>query len=203
LIRLDIGRFTRRAVVEDAEPRSEHSLEVIHQRLRDSVEDLSRLLDDGSSRTCYMPTEALMQALGSLMPPERMGVFAGRWMGGRFVSSTLYDVTGHAHRSYVRADPRALGDALLAFERAGVELAVWIHSHPGAGPGATVPSSIDRQQYANWSRHYGTQLIGMIVVRDGYIRVWGDAVESGRAGLAFLGDGLDPLEGYTHVYRLR
>jgi len=203
VIQLNIGRLPARDLDVDPDARRDRSLGAIHGRLQDTVEDLSRLLDEESCRTCYVPTEVLMHAVTRLMPPERMGVLAGRWFGGRFVISTMYDVTGPAHRSYVRADAGALGEALVAFECAGVELAAWIHSHPGVGPGATVPSAIDRQQYANWCRHYGIHLIGMIVVRDGHIRVWGDAVDAGRAKLAIIGGGVAAVEGISHVYRLR
>lgn len=90
----------------------------------------------------------------------------------------------------------------MTFERAGVQVAGWLHSHPGSGPGATMPSHIDRRQYAEWRRHYGDRLVGIIVVADGHVRLWGDAVESGHLRVELVGTGVHQLQEDHHVYRL-
>jgi hypothetical protein len=201
MIELNIGRYKKaqsRVNEADAQP----SLMGALHDLQRAADGLGRLAEGEHGRTCYVPAETLIPACRQLFPPERMGVLGGRWIAGRFLLTAMFDVTGRADHVYVKADPAALGRALVAFDRAGVELAAWVHSHPGSGPAATTPSGIDRQQYANWTRDFGTRLVGFIAVRDGYVRAWGDAIDTGRVQLVILGDGVEGVEGHRHVYRV-
>lgn len=202
MIQLRLGNpHSRPADDEPPVPRDD-SLDRIERQLSETIADLAAVMDERRRTTVYVASETLMHAVTALMPAERMGVLAGRWIGRRFILTSLYDVTGTAHRAHVRADPDALGRALMAFERSGVELAAWVHSHPGTGPTATTPSGIDRQQYLQWSRDYGQRLIGITAVRDGHVRVWGEAIEATRVRIELLGQGVTPVGGHRHVYRL-
>jgi proteasome lid subunit RPN8/RPN11 len=197
-LRIEAPRNPREAI-EPPRP----SLEQIERTFRGAVDDLAVLLDQTRRAVCHIPTELIMQATSLLIPPERMGVIGGRSVGGYFVLGTLFDVTGVAHRAHVRADPHKLAAALLALERSGAHVAAWVHSHPGHGPRATAPSEIDRVQYAEWTRDFSAQLVGIIVVADGYVRLWGDAVECRKVRAEWLGDGVSAVQGHAHVYRLR
>lgn len=178
------------------------SLDAIERDLHRAFKDLSLLLDRRRQATMYLPSDVLVHAWPALMPPERMGVIAGRELDRRFILSGMYDVTGRASRSHVQADRHKLAQALLSFERTGLEFSAWIHSHPGHGPGATTPSATDRAQYADWTRDYNPGLLGLIVVKDGHLRLWGEAVETGTVRVEIVGAGLRPLPGHRHVYRL-
>jgi proteasome lid subunit RPN8/RPN11 len=199
LIRLNLS-----ATVPAPEPVEKRavSLELIEDEFRLACMDLAAFLDETRRSSTIIPSELLFQAVDLLMPAERMAVVAGRRFGGRLVLGTFYDVTGAAHNAHVRADPRKLGQALIAFERAGVEIAGWIHSHPGGGPLATAPSHIDRAQYSEWVRDFSRKLVGIIVVRDGFVRLWGDAIESGAVRADIPAKGVKTVQGHRHVYRL-
>jgi proteasome lid subunit RPN8/RPN11 len=178
------------------------SLDTFEREAERLMADLRDIIGVTRSRTICIPSELLLQAVDTLMPAERMGVLGGRQVGDRFILSTLSDVTGRGHIAHVTADPRKLANALLMMERAGARLAAWIHSHPGRGPSATMPSAIDRDQYADWVRHYSETLVGIIVVRDGFIRFWGDAVESGRSRVEVLGGDVRGAGEGRNVFRL-
>jgi proteasome lid subunit RPN8/RPN11 len=178
------------------------SLTSIENRLNSVLLDLSSALQQAKQSTVLVPSELLYQAVHQLCPAERMGVMPVRSIMGRTVLGSLHDVTGVGQPVHVRADPARLAAALIGFERAGAALGGWIHSHPGLGPGATMPSNIDRAQYADWLHDYSQRLIGLIVVADGFVRFWGDAVESGSTHIEIVGDGVCQLRGHRHVYRL-
>lgn len=198
MISLHLDRIVHQPAVES--PRV--FIEQVERDLRRLVSDLSALLDVAQRRTIYIPSELLLQAGELLMPPERMGILGGRMIGDRFVLCTLHDVTGLGHHAHVTADSGKLTRALVSFERAGAALAGWVHSHPGTGADATAPSGIDRAQYADWIRDYTDRLVGVIVVRDGFVRLWGEAVESGRVRVQVLGDGVRATAEGRNVLKL-
>ena len=202
MIQLNLRQELPRRGDDERVPVPDVSLERIERTLHQAMFELSLVVDERRRTTTYVPSDMLLHASTALMPAERMGIIAGRWIGHHFLLTTLYDVTGAAHRAHVRADPDALGRALLAFERTGAELAGWIHSHPGSGPLATSPSRIDREQYEQWKRDFGSRLLGIILVRDGHVRLWGDGIETGRVRVELLGNGITPVLGHHHVYRL-
>lgn len=152
----------------------------------------------------FVPTELLFEAHRILLPPERMALISGRVMDGKTMLTAMFDVTplGLVNSGHVQGDPKTLAQTLIAMEQSGSYLAAWIHSHPCRGPHATTPSPTDRRQYADLVRHYTADLIGLIVVADRYVRVWGDAVESGRISVEFIGSGVEAVQEAQHVYRL-
>jgi proteasome lid subunit RPN8/RPN11 len=178
------------------------SLERVERDATRLMADLAALLGEARRRTLLIPSDLLFHAVDSLLPPERMAVAAGRLVGGRLVLGAMYDVTGRAHRAHVRADPAKLSRALMAYERSGAALACWLHSHPGSGPASTTPSATDRDQYADWIRDYGRALVGVIVVEDGFVRLWGEGIESGAIRVEVAGDGVRAVSGGSHVYRV-
>lgn len=70
---------------------------------------------------------------------------------------------------FVRASAKAVGDVLIEVIEQGTELHICAHSHPGASAGATTPSSTDVQCLGKLQKA-GSQAIGCIVTRDGYLR---------------------------------
>jgi hypothetical protein len=70
---------------------------------------------------------------------------------------------------FVRASARSVADVLIPIIEQGAELHICAHSHPGGGAGATTPSSTDIECLGKLQRN-GSQAIGCIVTRDGYVR---------------------------------
>lgn len=191
--------------ISQTEKRPAVTLESLYDRLNGAAADCAALLEQQHAATVHVPSDLMFQAAVTLFPPERMAVIGGRRQNGRLTLGASYDVTGTGpgtHRAHVEADRGLLRVALIGFERAGVELAAWFHSHPGGGPTATHPSQIDRAQYRDWTRHFSPRLLCVIFVADGHFRLWGEAVECGLVRTAFIGEGVERVEGERHVYRL-
>ncbi len=70
---------------------------------------------------------------------------------------------------FVRATAKSVADILIPIIEQGAELHMCAHSHPGSSAGATTPSSIDIECLGKLQKA-GSQAIGCIVTRDGYVR---------------------------------
>lgn len=156
----------------------------------------------GAARHILIAPDVLFQAHHGLFPAERMLVASGRRTGDKTELGALFDVTGEHHAVHVQADPALLARALIAMELSGTHLACWIHSHPGVGADATHPSAIDHRQHADWIRDYTPALLGIIIVRDGWIRLWGTAIEKGTALVDVTGPGVTRESNDGDLYRL-
>lgn len=155
-----------------------------------------------SGQIMNLSSAMLFQIRQSLFPPERMLVGGARRKDRSIRIEALFDVTGEASQSGVKADPDRLGQALIAMAESGTYFGLWIHSHPGSGSGATHPSSIDTTQHADWLRDYSPDLVSAIMVRDRYVRFWGTALETGKVDLAIEGKGVEVVSVEEKVYRL-
>lgn len=144
----------------------------------------------------------IFQLSQSLFPAERMIIGACRKSNGNISVDAVFDVTGDASASGVKADPDKLGQALIAMAETGTYFGLWIHSHPGSGRSATHPSSIDLRQHADWLKHYSADLVSAIMVRDRYIRFWGTAAENGKVTIAVEGVGIECVSPSENIYRL-
>ena len=152
----------------------------------------------------FFPTDLMVTAWRQLFPAERMIVFGGRTtsLGVRITSAT--DVTEPRPSAvHVYACPERMTRTLMDFEHTGAHLAIWMHSHPGEGPRSTYPSATDLKQEKELRRHYSQRLVNIIAVRDGWLRLWGPAVENGVVKVQWLGDGIESQPGDTHVYRVK
>lgn len=168
--------------------------------------DLAPQVDTVAVARIIIPAELLFQARQALFPAERMQVVAGRRHGSTVQLSAPFDVTGECSGSHVRADNAKVNDALVGMTRSGGFLAMWLHSHPGEGPAATHPSMIDRTQHQEWLEHYWPNLLGAIMVRDGFCRLFGDAVEQGVMDITIQGIGVELIKEETNgsgkLYRI-
>ncbi len=158
-----------------------------------------------TAQQVLVPSDSLYQAYSLLFPAERMLVIAGmRADAERLRLGAVFDVTNTSttqlHQAHVQADSHKLGQALRMMDYSGTALGAWVHSHPGTGSRATFPSQIDSSQHHRWLRHYPATLISIIMVEDGFFRVFGSAIENGRVQLQFDGKGIVQEE--NHVYRL-
>lgn len=152
-----------------------------------------------------VPSDSLYQAYSLLFPAEHMLVIAGMHTDTEILRlGAVFDVTDmsgtHLHQAHVQADSHKLGRALRMMDYSGTELGAWVHSHPGSGSQATLPSHIDINQHQQWLRHYPANLISIIMVEDGFFRVFGKAIENGHIKLQFEGKGIVQEE--KDVYRL-
>jgi proteasome lid subunit RPN8/RPN11 len=153
-------------------------------------------------RRIVVPGDLLYQAHHTLFPPERMLVAAGRRTGGTPTLGAVFEVTGANSAGHVKADPTRLARALIAMDLSGTYLAAWLHSHPGSGPGATRPSSIDLNQHQDWIRDYSPALLSAVVVVDGWIRFWGTALEADQIEVGVVGPGVITEDKDGYLYRL-
>ena len=147
-----------------------------------------------------IPVELIYQIYSSLFPAERMIVTSGRKAGKDIRLGAAFDVTGKSEPGHVAANPVSMGNTLMAMEKTGSYFASWWHSHPGKGEWALGPSQEDHEQYSGLVQHYSKNLLGVIMVADGWLRFWGDAVVQKKISLEFIGNGLRK-EG-DNVYRL-
>ena len=68
-----------------------------------------------------------------------------------------------------------------------------LHSHLGEGPAATVPDPTDSDQHKYWVNHQWPLLISAIIVKDGYVRLFGDAVERKLLAVVIEGVGVEQV----------
>jgi hypothetical protein len=155
-----------------------------------------------AKRIMELHSAKMFELRQSLFPAERMIVGAGRRSDKVVTIEALFDVTGNANAGGVKAHPDRLGQALIAMSQSGTHFALWIHSHPGRGPGMTHPSSIDLRQHADWLKNYSPDLVSAIMVEDRYFRFWGTALETGTMAVSVMGDGVASVSADEHVYRL-
>jgi proteasome lid subunit RPN8/RPN11 len=150
-----------------------------------------------------IPTDLMFAAWRQLFPAERMFIFGARQTKRGIRATSLADVTEpRPSVVHVRACPEKMATTLIDLERTGAHFGVWVHSHPGEGSRATFPSVIDLNQEKDLRRHYSDRLIGIIAVRDGWLRVWGEAIKSDRVRVHWSGRGIEAHSGEAHVYRL-
>jgi proteasome lid subunit RPN8/RPN11 len=159
--------------------------------------------DEGSDKRIIIPTDLMFAAWRQLFPAERMLVFGARQTKRGVRVTSLSDVTEpHPSVAHVRACPERMATCLVDFERTGAHLGVWVHSHPGEGFRATFPSGIDLNQDKDLRQHYSDRLVGIIAVRDGWLRVWGEAITRQGVRIQWSGRGVERHPGEEHVYRL-
>jgi proteasome lid subunit RPN8/RPN11 len=146
----------------------------------------------------------LFSAFRQLFPAERMVIMGGRPCRGTIRVTSVIDVTeARPSVAHVRADRGLLANALVDLSRSGAHLSIWMHSHPGTGTAATFPSSIDLTQEEDLLRHYSNRLVCLIAVQDGFVRVWGRAIDDGSVTLRWQGRGIASHRGEPHVYQLQ
>jgi proteasome lid subunit RPN8/RPN11 len=156
--------------------------------------DVAETHDRKTVRTLEIHAEQLYHFQHATMPPERMFVVAGRIAGNRAVLGSAFEVTGTSSGGHCQADPSRLGRALIAMANTETVLALWLHSHPGLGANATHPSNTDLRQHKEWIVDYSPRLVSAITVSDGYIRLWGDAIEQGSVRPEIVGPGVEVAE---------
>ena len=177
---------------------------VVLKKLTDTnkeLEAVSRAVASTATKV-IVPVDLLYQVHQELFPAERMMVTSGRRHGSQVRLGAAFDVTGEHHAAHVCADPQKLAQALVAMERSGAHFACWWHSHPGTSPLATTPSCEDHEQFAGLVQNYSENLLGVIMVADGWIRFWGQAIEAGRIELDFIGTGIHRENRNDPIYRL-
>jgi proteasome lid subunit RPN8/RPN11 len=159
--------------------------------------------DTSIARRVVIPLDLLIVAWRAVFPPERMMILIGRSDNETVRITSIRDVTWERRSvAYVKASSVLLSQALLDSEVSGARLVGWLHSHPGSGIGASIPSSIDLAQDADWRRDFGDGFVGLITTADGWVRGFGRAVDDSIVALSFEGFGIQQIHGDRHVYRL-
>ncbi len=181
--------------------------EVINYTSESKTEAETKLLPSAVSNSVEIPrmiisSTLLYQLHHSLFPAERMLIGAGRKNGQNIEIEGIFDVTGKASSGYVKADANRLGRALIVMSETEKYFALWIHSHPGRGKGATHQSTTDINQEAEWLKDYSPNLVNAILVEDGFIRFWGKAIEEKRITVEINGAGIIKDSANESIYRL-
>ena len=103
-----------------------------------------------------------------------------------------------AEKSRVGAtpDPTSQLAALTELDQRGERLLAVLHSHPGRGAGATMPSSVDRATQDGLEK-MGYPTIGAIFSRDGFVRFFS---VNRRFRVAVSGAGVEPAG--DRIFRL-
>ena len=161
-----------------------------------------RVVPSGAQRI-VVPTDLMFAAFRQLFPAERMVIFGGRTSHEITRVTSVWDVTeASPSAAHVRAATEKLTTALLDFDRASAHWALWMHSHPGEGARATHPSSTDLAQDRDIRAHHSSNLVGIIAVRDGWLRLFGSALEGGHVQIVWRGRGIVSSPENPHVFRL-
>ena len=143
--------------------------------------------------TVVIPSALLLQAKQALFRAERMQVISGRRVGRTVHLEAPIDVTGESSNGHIDLDSLRLNDAQLDIEKSGTFLAMCLHSHPGEGPAATIPSSTDINQHKQWLSHHWPLSISTIMVRDGYLRLFGESVDRKLVTVVIEGSGIERI----------
>jgi hypothetical protein len=78
-----------------------------------------------------------------------------------------------------------------------------MNSNPGYGPNATLPSNIDRRQDEDLRRHYADDMVGIIAVQDGWLRIFGGSTRQDPFAITWLGKGVEVSEEDPYVFKLQ
>ncbi len=146
----------------------------------------------------------LYQTYSMLFPAERIVLIAGHSMNTLPLAARLegvFDVTSsQTHPAHGKADSDKLDAAFRIMDYSGTGVGAWAHSHPGKGKSATSPSPVDRAEHTSWLKGYSRNLLGIIMVEDGFCRFFGDAIEDRPSLLQVVGKGV--IQEDSFVYRL-
>lgn len=128
---------------------------------------------------------------------EEVCYVTGVQLGNVGVLSRIQGVQLAEHSAvYARSSAQSAVDALVNIAEAGNRLLAMAHSHPGHGAGATRQSSID-VGYLGGIQRAGSDAIGIIVTRDGWVRFW---TVLRPFSVLVQGNGVNQLE--EHVYQV-
>lgn len=193
-------RIKQRALIVSAN--SSEKIELPIKNTRPALIPASTPAEETAVPYLRIHSSLLYQLHHSLFPAERMILAAGMQHGNEISISALFDVTGAASAGGVHAEPERIAKALISMSETNTYLVAWLHSHPGTGPYSTYPSIIDRDQEADWLKDYSSLLVSAIMVRDGFIRFWGQALTNKRVDLRIDGPGIRRCSDDKNIYQL-
>ena len=147
----------------------------------------------GTVETMVIPLDLLLRSKQDLFPASKMQMISGRRVGRTVRLELPIDVTGTSPNAHPKPDDFKLNEAQVSTARSGTFLAMCLHSHLGEGPAATVPDPIDTDQHTYWVNHQWPLLISAIIVKDGYVRLFGDAVERKLLAVVIEGAGVEQV----------
>ena len=130
-------------------------------------------------------------------PDEEVAHVTGARVGAVRMLSRICQLTTESKTMvYARATAKSCADAEIEILEHGNLLHAMAHSHPGQGAAATHPSSIDINYLGNIQR-VGSEAIGIIVTRDGWVRFF-SVIKPFRAFV--MGAGITQTE--EHVFHV-
>jgi proteasome lid subunit RPN8/RPN11 len=127
---------------------------------------------ENGATTFAMGTQVLYEAFGHLAPVKTEAIVhaAGSRFGTVATVERLLPLKLDASEyAYARANDDHVIKVLAAIDAYGSQLTAYFHSHPGSGPEANHPSSVDLANQERLERG-GFHTVGGIFSRDGYLR---------------------------------
>ena len=140
--------------------------------LHETAQGLSDSLSEGKGNI-YVASRSFLSELNRAVTTgenEEIVHITGPHFGNVRVLSEIHKLpAAKQSRVYVEANHQECADAEIAIISSGQLLLTVAHSHPGRGPNATHPSSIDLN-YLERIQRLGSEAIGLITVRDQWFR---------------------------------
>jgi proteasome lid subunit RPN8/RPN11 len=133
-------------------------------------------------------------------PHERATIIGGFPLPGnvhvatRFSRNLCYDEQSPV---FLALEPVSYLRALQQIHREGLELQLFAHSHPGAGPPR--PSTIDWDYLSGVQLKIGSKAVGLIVTVDGHASFYSPHV---RFNLSLKGSGVTIIDHERHIYHV-
>lgn len=171
------------------------------------LEDALRVLASLSStpvarepvRTYHVNVLFMAALYPRLMTCEREFALSGAKLADNvYTLDTAVELEGEASAGHVSPTAESISGAQEAFWSTGQTIRALLHWHPGQGPSACSPSSIDLATQERIERA-GFPAIGMIWTRDRLLRVF-SALHP--FAVQFVGKGMEIIDGDHHLYQL-
>lgn len=141
-----------------------------YERINDILEKYKDVFNP-EIPTVFLDSWFLEELIVHLTPQENEEVsyITGQYINNLFIPYRICDITLESQSPvYAQGTARSCMDVLININRRGFKLLIMAHSHPGRGPWATMPSSIDTG-YLGTIQKTGADVLGAIVTRDGHV----------------------------------
>ena len=207
LTRTRSARDDARARIDDALRVRDRPLSDIHYSYMWQIQELDHALVEMGAQTTppahqFVTSQLFLESCLlklTLDQDEYIFYVSGPQGGGSMYLSDIVDFDIKTRSlAGVQGDDGSVFRAMMRLRRVGLPLRAWFHSHPGSGPGATAPSSVDRSQQRRYEAD-GYRVVGGIFTRDGHVRFFSDKL---RFEIEIQGKGVSCVDSTNHVFKI-
>lgn len=138
------------------------------------LEKIARKMEEKGRTTYVFSTLFLKKCFARAMKSDKEEFFyiSGVKIGNCYVPTEILNFDyAKQSKTGVTSDLKSTTEALIKLDKHDHLLIGYLHSHPGKGPGATTPSSIDDREQKKLERD-GYSAIGCIFSEDGFFRFY-------------------------------